>query len=595
MSFRTVNGSTKSENGWRLCNRDECVLVAGPNMNTAPLRAGPPAIILGDFARRYHAQVAPIISPVWAWSLNNDVLGGYGQNNGSNHLAATSIDINATQWPWGTLRMPPALVAKTNTLLGQYVIDGESGVFWGRVWGKPDEMHFQLRWREGDPRNDRLVAKILGNTLPTIPTTPPPANTNGYLQRGSTGPAVGELQAGINKVFDNLRGGLWTKPTFAKLQVDGDFGPATEAVVKEFQRRSKLDQDGVVGPLTRKELNRYGILGKVPASAMKPAQPPAPTPPPAQDEHRPIWIYSAAGTGGRYWQGPQHDSAEWCKATFNLNHQPLDYPAGGFLGLAGGGDPKVSYNDSILALDKELERVILLNPDLHDPDVEFWFFGYSQSADGLKRAVNRLFGDGGRFSHLRSRINGLVLFGDPTKAPGPTKVGNNPPGWGISRWDAPKWVDDLTWSITNDGDLYACATDDTLVDLFYPLFIRAETELPFLIYVAKIILPAIMSLLPIGGLLVPAAVPMLSLFTGVAAPLIGQLVSGIGKSDEEPDPELIKLLTLQGIIDNLPKLIRTLFALQGIATHGDYWAIKREFNNRSGVMVACDIVKDFRR
>jgi peptidoglycan hydrolase-like protein with peptidoglycan-binding domain len=36
----------------------------------------------------------------------------------------------------------------------------------------------------------------------------------------------------------------------AKLDVDGEFGPLTEAAVKQFQRRKGLEVDGQVGPLT---------------------------------------------------------------------------------------------------------------------------------------------------------------------------------------------------------------------------------------------------------------------------------------------------------------------------------------------------------
>ena len=110
MSFRTVYGYSKSENGWRMCNRDECVLVSGPYMNTAPLRAGATAIILGDFVRRYHAEVAPVVSPVWGWSNENDVAN-------SNHLSGTAVDINATQRPWGVRKMPDWVVQKIERLV----------------------------------------------------------------------------------------------------------------------------------------------------------------------------------------------------------------------------------------------------------------------------------------------------------------------------------------------------------------------------------------------------------------------------------------------------------------------------------------------
>lgn len=149
MSFRVAYGYSHSENGWRMCNRDECVLVPGPFMNTAPIRAGAPAIILGDFARRYHAQVAPLVSPVWGWSAQNDV-------GNSNHLSGTALDVNATQWPWGQRRMPQWMIDRTNDLLGFY----EGTIFWGRNWARADEMHFQIGVPEGNSALARIVAKV---------------------------------------------------------------------------------------------------------------------------------------------------------------------------------------------------------------------------------------------------------------------------------------------------------------------------------------------------------------------------------------------------------------------------------------------------
>jgi len=69
------------------------------------------------------------------------------------------------------------------------------------------------------------------------------------LSKGSKGSRVGTLQRGLNKVF----------PAYSKLVVDNDFGPATEKVVREFQRRSGLVADGVVGPLTLAALAKHGI------------------------------------------------------------------------------------------------------------------------------------------------------------------------------------------------------------------------------------------------------------------------------------------------------------------------------------------------
>lgn len=58
------------------------------------------------------------------------------------------------------------------------------------------------------------------------------------LRRGNKGEAVEELQALLNAKFG------------FDLEIDGDFGRATETAVKEFQKKNGLTADGVVGKKT---------------------------------------------------------------------------------------------------------------------------------------------------------------------------------------------------------------------------------------------------------------------------------------------------------------------------------------------------------
>jgi hypothetical protein len=58
------------------------------------------------------------------------------------------------------------------------------------------------------------------------------------LRRGNKGEAVEELQALLNAKFG------------FDLEIDGDFGRATETAVKEFQKKNGLTADGIVGKKT---------------------------------------------------------------------------------------------------------------------------------------------------------------------------------------------------------------------------------------------------------------------------------------------------------------------------------------------------------
>ncbi len=91
----------------------------------------------------------------------------------------------------------------------------------------------------------QIVARAAGQPVPADPYP--------TLSQGATGPAVVTLQTRLN-----THG--------AKLVVDGDFGPATLAAVKAFQKSHGLVVDGVVGPLT------WDALKKTPAPAPAPAK-----------------------------------------------------------------------------------------------------------------------------------------------------------------------------------------------------------------------------------------------------------------------------------------------------------------------------------
>lgn len=172
MSFRSVYGYTYSENGWRMCNRDECAIVNIPNLylvDTAPLRKGAPLTILGAWIYWYDRNVEEILTPVWGWSATNDV-------PNSNHLAGTAVDICAPKYPWGSRTMSAAKKAKVREGLKLF----EGSVFWGADWSKADEMHYQMAWPEGDKWNDAFAKKLLDGYLgiyKPAPSTPTPTPT----------------------------------------------------------------------------------------------------------------------------------------------------------------------------------------------------------------------------------------------------------------------------------------------------------------------------------------------------------------------------------------------------------------------------------
>ncbi|AWN02628.1 lysin A [Mycobacterium phage Xavia] len=109
-----------------------------------------------------------------------------------------------------------------------------------------------------------------GTSTPATPTAPGAV----YLGRDCsryecTGERVKALQARLNRDY----------PAYSDLDEDGEFGPLTEQVVREFQSRSNLTIDGIAGPAT---LAALGLSFQ--------QQPAAPAPAPAPAAPKPVVV-----------------------------------------------------------------------------------------------------------------------------------------------------------------------------------------------------------------------------------------------------------------------------------------------------------------
>lgn len=343
--------------------------------------------------------------------------------------------------------------------------------------------------------------------------------------------------------------------------VDGYFGNADRDATRILQSKLGVPVTGEYDAVTAA---RTGF----PKGAAAPAA------------HRPIWMYTAPGSGAPGNVGPSFQLGERCRNVLHINHQWLGYPIGGYLGFMGG-DPTYSYNDVIGFEGAELERQIAACPDLGDPNLELWFSGYSQSADGMEDALVRLFGDGGRFAHLRPRINGVIQFGNPS-----TK------DTGIANKVRPEWLYRLVRNINYPNDFYAIAPDE-IRRRMYAIIIQAEMELPFFIHVMKIGLRVMTPMVSVfGGILGPLGPLVVAGMTGLTAltPALGGLMGqAANAADEKVDDDLVEMLSITGLIENVPGIIGLVGALPGLQAHGGY-----EFDPLM-MQRAYDVIASFRR
>lgn len=366
-------------------------------------------------------------------------------------------------------------------------------------------------------------------------------------QKGSNGPEILAWQEWAYRAYASYATLIGAKDSY--------YGNGEAAFTTEMQRRLGLPQTGVFDVQTAQRVNYKGV-------------PPAPA-------YRKIWIYTAPGSGADWWLGPSFDLGERCKNVLHINHQPLAFTKGGYLGLMGG-DPGFSYNEVTYDQYKSLEYNLDHNPDINDPDVELWFSGYSQSADGMEDALEILFGDGGfvipatgevcgpgKYRHLRDRINGVVQFGNPSKK-----------DTGIARKVRPAWLDALIRNVFYDNDFYAVVPQaDVIRPDFYAIIVESDISLPFFVHVLKIAVPVVLGYIPLLGVFGPLAQVAVAAMAGLSnlLPLFGGLMGQAGTSqDDAVDAKLEALLQPTGILENIPGLITLIAALPGLQAHGNY-------------------------
>ncbi len=85
-------------------------------------------------------------------------------------------------------------------------------------------------------RRVRNGSVVVGYGRPAYADSAPMPAGDGILRRGSTGEPVKTLQQRLNAALG------------IQLAVDGEFGPATERALKDFQARAHIDVDGEYGP-----------------------------------------------------------------------------------------------------------------------------------------------------------------------------------------------------------------------------------------------------------------------------------------------------------------------------------------------------------
>lgn len=233
-----------SQNGYRAKDYSLIATYTVPGTSVrVSLRKGDVSVVLLYFLKQFNDTVQALRSSDTGGYNPRSIIGA-GSRDISNHASGTAVDVRWRDHPLGARGTFNSNQVKAIRKILAYL---EGVIRWGGDYsGRKDEMHFEVN--ASLSKIEDVADKIRnGGKKPAAvkPVSPPSA----ILKKGSHGPVVTLLQRRMNTIF----------PRYSKLKQDGDYGPKTEAVVKEFQRRTGLAPDGIVGPKTKAMLKRYGI------------------------------------------------------------------------------------------------------------------------------------------------------------------------------------------------------------------------------------------------------------------------------------------------------------------------------------------------
>jgi hypothetical protein len=225
-----------SANGWKANDITVTSVRQIPGTNrSVRLRSDAPGTLLLEVAAAFHRWVEPLDQGQlddWGYA-ERPIRGGVQL---SNHASGTAIDINALRHPMGTDPLAN-FTAQQVDVCHQIVAATRDVVRWGGDYvGRKDGMHWEIN--DGRTMSDceRALGALRAWPGPAVATT---------LRHGMHHPDVLRLQSILTTRY----------PAYASWSPLTDFfGDQTLAAVKEFQRRSGLVVDGIVGPATRRAL-----------------------------------------------------------------------------------------------------------------------------------------------------------------------------------------------------------------------------------------------------------------------------------------------------------------------------------------------------
>lgn len=172
VGIRVINGNERTEDGWPLVDQGSCrwVIVPGSSV-TLQIQDGQPAAALGAWAADWNAYVEQLEDATSAcWTEGNSVLGGFGENNGSNHLGGTACDLDWEKHPMGPhapddprAGFTPEQVATINEMKAFYTFNGLQIIWWANDWNTPhDSMHSQMGYGTyQDPRTQQFIDQFI--------------------------------------------------------------------------------------------------------------------------------------------------------------------------------------------------------------------------------------------------------------------------------------------------------------------------------------------------------------------------------------------------------------------------------------------------